>query len=358
MKTDIDTFQKITNNFTEELENSAVGRKTSLTFIVHKLPAFSIVKKGETFQVIVVGGSISQNAFIEKTGEDKFEIVSQAEKKLPSFANREDFLLFCEREIASDVSVVGMNFAYPIKPVFKNGELDGSLVRGTKGQTFRGLTGKLIGEEVEKHFKAKGKKIKVSVANDTVCLLLSGLARKKWNSLAAGVIGTGMNFAIFLGKDKLVNLESANFDKFDQTATGQEIDSESSHKGLALFEKEVAGVYLYKHFNKELVNRRIDFPAIEDSEELTTIAENDIKEVSDLAREILERSAALTACQVAGILDFQKRNLTFVIEGSLFWKGYQYHENVQKYVKKLSKYKATFVEIKNSSVVGAANLVI
>ena len=105
-------------------------------------------------------------------------------------------------------------------------------------------------EEIEQYVEHKyHKKIIASTANDTICLLLSGLIDHPWSKIAGGIVGTGLNFAIFLDEHTSVNIEAANFDKFICSDECKEIDSESAKPGAALFEKETAGAYLYRHFN-------------------------------------------------------------------------------------------------------------
>lgn len=356
---DLDSFKTIKSNFVQELIDAEAGRKTSLPFIVHQIPPFSLVNDGEKFQVVIVGGTFAINGLMQKNGK-KADLLIKDKKDLPLLQNREDFLIFIENEIDVNTRVVALNFAYPIIPVFERGKLDGILLRGTKGHTFRGLIGKKIGEEIKKYTSGKKKhELQVSVANDTVCLLLSGLEEKiPWGRLGAGIVGTGMNFAFFLEKDKLVNLESADFSKFPQTPTGKEIDEESANPGKSRYEKEVAGVYLYKHFNKFLRKQNIPYPSLRNTEELDALARREDGKVTEFARMLFERSAALIACQIAAIMEFRETDMTFVMEGSMFWKGYKYQENVNAYLQKLTQHKATFVEIENSGIVGAAHLVI
>lgn len=354
---DFSTVTTIKDNFIRELNEASSGKKTSLPYIIHEMPEFSLVKDKETFQVIVIGGTFAINAHVTKKGTN-CEIISQETSILPTLANREDFLIFVEQLIDDRSRVIALNFAYPIIPLFHKGKLDGKLLRGTKGHTLRGLVGKPVGEEVEKYISGKKqRKLVVSAANDTVCLLLSGLEKTPWEKLGAGIVGSGMNFAFYTSKNTLVNLESADFDKFESSKTGKEIDKESANRGKSHYEKEVAGIYLYKHFNKMLRTEKNPYASLHSTEELDTIAKTDNTKVGDTARFLLERSAVLIAAQVAAIMEFRNTDMTFVMEGSLFWKGHEYKKTVEEYVEKLTTYKASFVGVKNSGIVGAAHLV-
>lgn len=369
-------------NFHKELRDAFFGKKTSLPFIVQQIPSSSLVRKGEIFEALTIGGSIIKKALVKKTTEG-VEIVEEHDEKPVSFSSEKDFLSYINNELASNVSTLALNFAYPIKPVFENarppatsskqsdskqvdvagevgrGKLDGILLAVTKEGAFHGLIGKRIGKEIENYVLAKrNKRIKVAVANDTVCLLTSGLDRFQKKELAAGIVGTGLNFAFFLDENRLVNLESANFDKFIQSEEGKIIDRQSQQPKEYTFEKETAGAYLYKHFNLIIKERGLKFSPIASTRQLNEISLENISEVSTIARDLLIRSAKLVACQIAGITEFKKRSMVFIMEGSLFWKGNLYKKTVEKTVKQLMpQYTVEFVEIENSAIMGAAKLV-
>ena len=348
----------VTGNFQKELKLSNISRITSLPFIKHTISVNPIAKDGETFQVLVIGGTIFRKALVQKKGKN-LQILERDAKYQPPFKHRRDLELFVEREISDRVDKIALNFAYPLEPVFKDGKLDGVLLFGTKENVFDDLVGKRVGQELEKFLYTKHKrKFKVTVANDTVCLLLAGLTRFKWDELVGGVIGTGMNFAFFLDKNSVVNLESANFDKFPQTPEARLIDIYSSKPGSSLFEKEVAGAYLYKHFNLIRELKGLNHPSIQSTEDLDRIAQQNIPEVSKIAKTLLQNSAELVAAQIAGIMQFKARSLTFVIEGSLFWLSNGYRGNVKKCLAKICpEYKAKFIKIPDSTILGAAKLI-
>lgn len=352
------TLQNITQNFSSELQHAAKGNKTSLPFIRHHLSLTPKVKKGEVFQVLRIGGSIYQNALVKRIN-GKVAIVKSTQKPLPLFTSKEVFLSFIDKVLDKEVDHLALNFAYPMEPVSRNGYLDGRLVMGSKEHEFTGLVGELVGETIEKHMKDIRKRtIHVALANDTVCLVLSGLTQFRWQGLVGGIIGTGINFAVFLDEGTIVNLESAYFDKFTQSTEGKLIDKASVSPGSALFEKETSGGYLYQHFNIRLKKEGLDFPPIKSTKDMDAVAFKNTPMVSLLAREVSDHSSSLMACQIAGIADFLKRDCVFVIEGSLFWKGWRYKENVGVTVRQLvPQYQVSFVFVEESGVLGAAKLI-
>lgn len=351
-------LKTISKNFSTEIEKSLNGDKTSLQFIIHDLSPAPLVKEGENFQVLALGGSILRKSLLLKT-KDGIKILKIENEKNISLNNGSNFLDLVLEELYSNIEILALNFAYPLKPFFENGKLDGVFLGSTKGVNLHNLVGKKIGKEIENYvFKKSKRKIRVAVANDTVCLMLSGLDKFKWNGLAAGIVGTGINFALFINKDRLVNLESACFDKFTQSPEGKIVDWKSDQPGKFLFEKETAGKYLYQHFNLFLKERNINYPPIDSTKKLDNISRKHILGTSEIAQKILNQSAQLVACQIAGIILFKKIPMTFVMEGSLFWKGNKYKETVEKTVKSLApNYSFKFIEIKNSVIMGTAKLV-
>ncbi|HUD18892.1 MAG TPA: hypothetical protein VMR81_00400 [Patescibacteria group bacterium] len=350
-------LQSISANFVRELSDAQNGKKTSLPFIIHQLPKTPIVKENEPFQVLKIGGSILQNSHVVRQGSDII-IKTLVEEQLPVMTTKDVFLSVIDKHLDPQVSTVAINFAYPMQPVFENGKLDGILVQGTKEHSFLGLVGQQLGKTIELYTNAKyGRNINVSMANDTICLTLAGLIRHTASELSGGVVGTGLNFAVFLDDSHLVNLEAANFDKFTQSDEGKQIDAQSLTKGRSFFEKEVAGGYLFHHFNILLTKNQIKHPALESTHQMDRIARGNIYKATKIARQLFEHSAQLLACEIAGITEFKKRDMVFVMEGSLFWIGWNYKSMVEKYIRELTKYKVTFEEIKDCGIIGAAKLV-
>ena len=72
-------------------------------------------------------------------------------------------------------------------------------------------------------------------------------------------------------------------------------------------------------------------PHLASTEELSKIAEKG----NETAQKLLERSASLIACQIAGIYRYKCRErfqtvpYQFIMEGSLFWQGWKYKAMVE-----------------------------
>lgn len=354
---DLLTLKTIQKNFLTELQHAKDGKLSSLSYIINHVPSSPLIKNGEIFETLSIGGGVTKVALLKKQNGTHC-LLKQLTFEQPPFTTKQDFLSCIEAHLAPSVTTLAINFAQALTPIFKHNKLDGILIDGTKESTFKGMIGKTVGQTIETYFSKKARHISVSVANDVICLLLSGLPKYHWQELAGGIVGTGVNFSFFINKDSIVNLEAGNFNKFSQTEEGKFIDKTSIKPGAYLFEKEASGAYLYKQFNHKIETHKVSFPKITATKELDILILTDKPIISKLAQNVLEQSAQLIACQIAGITKFKQKNMTFIMEGSLFWKGLNYKQIVEDTVKKLvPDYSVAYVEIPNSPIIGATKLV-
>ena len=340
----LNTLKSITQNFFEEILKAEAGKKSSLSFIKTPIPNLLLSIKEKIYQEIIVGGSVFESKIIENNK-------IKCEKKLilqSPFANKKDLFILIEKHLDPKITFLILNFAFPLKSVLRGNILDGKLLKVSKEHQLYDLIGKVVGKELENHILQKQKrKIKVAVANDTIFLLLSEL-KNGLNPLflVGGIVGTGTNFGFFITKNTAVNLESGNFNKFPQSETGKIIDEKSENPGRQLFEKEVAGAYLFNHYN--LLNPK---NKISSTKDLSFLA----KKGDLLAQKLFIHSASLVACQIAGIYQYKKENLglknsglksvsnfqfrisnlLFTMTGSLFLYGFWYKEMIKDYTEKI-----------------------
>jgi hexokinase len=285
---------------------------------------------------------------------------------LPEKTKRDDLFLLIAQNIMKCMSgkpssvSIGIDFAYPLKPVLFNGHLDGVLLSVTKDREIEGLVGKRVGEEFQKYLARKYRlNAVVIVANDTISLLAGGQKAD-----IAGVAGTGVNFAYWekrqaiapLKLDQLqqyslgevgINIEAANFDKIPLTPLGKIVDAASNFPGRALSEKEAAGAYLYQIFNagkKKLLGNK--FPDLRSTDQLNsmitnafvyskTISNTEKQNAVQFSNRIFHRSAQIVAIQICGILlklGKTRENITIIMEGGIFWKAHNYPSLVNLYI--------------------------
>lgn len=355
---EINEVKQITDNFVREIEEASKKQPSSLPFIVHTLPTKPLVKPGEEFQVIVIGGSIYQNALCRFV-DGKLEIMKRSNGQKPYFNTKQDLLDFVDSLLMPDITIIALNFAYPLEPYFNDGKLDGKLMFAVKENAFEGLIGEAIGETFEQHLKEKyNRTVKVTVANDTICTLLSGLHYYNAEETACGIVGTGVNFAYFIDPLTPVNLESANFNKFTQSKYGKIVDTQSASPGKGLFEKEISGAYLFRHFNAYTQEHKLK-EHVNSTRELDAFAKTcNGSGICEFTKEIIERAAAYVAVQVAAITKVKQHDMKFIMAGSLFWRAWTLKDSVKKYVGYLvPEYTVEFVPIESCEIYGAAKLV-
>jgi hexokinase len=352
----IQDMQTLKKAVISELKNAQLGEKSSISYIHHTLPEKSLVKDGEEFQVLVVGGTVLRSAICRKK-EKTVSIINSEKSSPPKFDTFQSFFDCIFEYLSPNISVLALNFAYPLSPVYENGVLDGILLSGTKENIFDGLVGVQIGKIIsEEFYKRYQKEIVVSVANDTICLLLSGISVYEKENIIGGIVGTGVNFALF-DKGEAINLEAANFNKFTQTRVGKLLDSQSEHPGKSQFEKVISGAYLYKYYNNSTATQYPDFTPLTSTQELEMVSRGNTK-LAQLAKVTFEYSASLVAAFIAGILEFKENNSIAIMEGSLFWKADDYKSLVETYISMLTPYTIEFQQIDKDSILGAAELVI
>ncbi len=352
-------YEKIKTAFLEELTKASLGKPSSVSYIKHYLPKNPIITHG-IIQGIVIGGTNYIFSTVEIAKDGKRTTLAYETGKLRAFKTRQDLSDFLSIHLDGHADAVGFNFGFPLIPsIGPFGELDAKLFRGSKEHVFAGLT-ESVGTLVRSIFHTKyNKTIPVAVANDTICLVLAGSD----DTDDALILGSGFNIALTIieGETRtIVSLESNNFDKFKGPNELEYIDEKSDNRGTGRFQKIVSGTYLPMNFNEIIRERKLPLSPITSSEELTRLASEDTSLAGTLARELLNRSASLIAAQVAGIYEFKNRpqRLCFITEGSVFWKGWNYHNNVQKRLLELDVPKNTvvFKKIQDGSIKGAIGL--
>ncbi|MBI4973266.1 hypothetical protein HZC27_01515 [Candidatus Roizmanbacteria bacterium] len=350
----------IKDNFIHEIQKASLGQESSVSFLPHTIPQTSPLKDGEMFQVMTIGGSVFKSALVKKQ-PNECVVLSEKDDAIPRFGSDRIFLEFITSHLDPTVTYLSLNLAYPLDPVFRDNLLDGIFVRGGKEHRFDGLVGKKVGESIEEFvFTRLKRKVHVTVANDTVCLFISDVTLQSWNTTVAGIIGTGTNYAIGMNK-QIINLQSGSFNAFTQTPSGKIIDKESIYPGKGITDKEVAGAYLFKHFNIIAKENNLSFSPLSSTRELSQLAEKNEGDGSKLAQIILERSASFAACQIAGIVEFKQQTthgpLTFVMEGALYWDAWHYKEFIHKYIERFKVLKKLrFSPIRHHSIRGGIKL--
>jgi len=346
-------YLAICNSFCDQLTRSARGEITSLPFVRNRLPKVSAVQPGEIFQVFVVGGTNCETARIRFNTQGGAAILEHTRcPEVAKFRTVDDFLDFITAHVGVDARVIALNFGFALTPVASaRGVLDGIMVgNDTKDHCFRGLVRQKVGAMIENHFRiTQGRKVTVCVGNDTVCLALSAAARDiDPQSMAAGVVGTGYNLALFLDEYTVVNIQACDFVSDDAPGISRK----------QLYRTEVSGGELYKRYNE--LAEKYALGELDSSKDLAALAASDKGNGGALARALFERSASLVAAQLAGLYNFKGKpaRLSVVMQGGVFWDGPGYKEMVRGRLDRLGipSEAIAFKKVKHADIVGAAKL--
>jgi hypothetical protein len=327
------------DNMVNELKLSMeLPKKQSLN--VTQINQRNILKDSDFLQLMIIGGS----NFWQATGvlnKSSLEIREKPRINLPNFNKKDDLGKFFLEHLDPDCSLVVISFAYPMIPEFRGEFLDGKLLKGAKESKLLDLEGCLIGEFLEQYvLKQRKQKLRIVLVNDIVSLLLS--SRLDLKSYCTGlIIGTGFNAGMWTGKSDIINFEIGHFADFELSKSGQYVDEKSWNRGFQKLEKEVSGAYLWQHYNYYANLNRLR--PITNSYKLSSLARGRVNTSCEIARLLLMRSSSLVAVLVAALYDYKKSEMDLIIDGSLFWEGYNY---VGYFVDNLRKLKVDLSQIK------------
>lgn len=347
----------IRDNFKKELELASDGDKSSLPYIKVNLPSSFEHDIPDKYQVIVMGGTNFSSAMVRRNGFD-IELYDTKKDKFDKFKSKNDLFSFILERVSSEIDTICVNFAFPLEPVLRDNRLDGKLMAISKDHKFSDLIGENVGEGLEKFILEKsGRKVKVSIENDTICLLMSGLSVSNKKNIVGAILGTGFNLGIFADELIAVNIEAANFDKFEPSEEVLAIDKDTTNEGQHLFEKEIAGNYLYKHFNYILQSKNIDYRPINSTSELFAVVHGDTQneKAREIADGLFKHSAKYLAASISAIAEYKKDDIDVIIQGGMFTDYYK--ELLMDEIIKLTEKRITLCEINDSSRLGAAFLI-
>ena len=359
-------FFDLKNSFYSELVGASQGHKTSLLYSKTTPPVKLQIEDRTQFQVMVVGGTNFVSATMLRQ-DGVLPIFKTTKQKTPVLDCTKTLVRLIIEHLEPETKIVALNFAFRINPVIRENILDGILLSGSKGHILADLIGKIVGFEVENEiFKKMGRKVTVAVCNDTVSLGLAGLDflernRQSHQKIAVAIVGTGFNSGFFDASNSFINLESANFNNFKHSQSLDILDQSSSTPGQNMFDKELAGRYLPKHFNLLSAQNGLNI-TVKDSQQLSELAQKDHSKAGQIARQLIQKSANMVATHMAAIADFilksePKEKLNFFVEGSVFWKAFEFEKKERLALTELSDKEIEIHKIENSAIVGAARLI-
>ena len=251
----------------EEMERGLAGQASSFPMIPTYLSDVGEIPLHEPVAVIDAGGTNFRRALVT-FHEGGYDVEELAKWKMPGIdapATWEAFISFaadCMEPLMERTDRIGFCFSYSadITP-----EIDGRVRSIDKEVVITGCEGRLVGQSLVDELARRGYPGKrVAVLNDTVAVLLGGLAGKGAACPIGQVSGTGSNTCCSLPEKRIgkigrrtdrrmiVNLESGMYDGLPRGDFDIELDAESHNPGQKFFEKMTAGVYI-----GELVHRML-----------------------------------------------------------------------------------------------------
>ena len=365
----------------EEMERGLAGEVCSLPMIPTYLSDDGAIPRNRPVVVIDAGGTNFRKALI--TFDDSgYRVEGLSKWKMPGTerpATWEEFISFTANNIISlmdKADKVGFCFSFSadITP-----EIDGRVQRIDKEVVITGCEGQLVAASLKAELERRGVfGKKVGILNDTVAVLLGGLAavrRSDYSGFVGQVSGTGTNTCCSLparrigklgldsDRSMIVNLESGMYNGIEGGDFDRVLDEQSHNPGQKRFEKLTAGVYLGELcrlmlnaaadeglLSEQAADRVralgwIDSAVIDawaSGERLEQICETEADEafVQEICRAMFERSARCMCTNLAAILlltgagSGESKPACVCAEGSLVQKGRSYRPVLEALIQK------------------------
>lgn len=279
-------------------------------------------------------------------------------------------------------SPLGLTFSF----AFEQSSLhEAKILSFSKGYDASEFLGKNPLELLKNAFYSRSIKIEPkAIVNDTSASFLAGIDHPFCSGSA--ILGTGFNLSYLVNeqqtKEMLYVLEAAQLDLSKRwTDYDQEADLGSKDYLQHPFEKMLSGKYLgriFKTIVSSLANNLSDSQAffLGKTQTMSLIESANKEEIRDLflfqglnlkgdplvlqriCRIISDRSVNYLAHSLVALARYQNSNFekkrAFVIDGSVYYRYFNYSKRLLEQVKKLSNDKLILIERPNASALGAA----
>ena len=354
-----------------EMEAGLAGRPSSFPMIPTYLSDVGDIPLGQPVAVIDAGGTNFRRALVtfREGGYDVEELTKWKMPGIDAPATWEEFISFAAdrmEPLMDRTDRIGFCFSYSadITP-----EIDGRVRSIDKEVVISGCEGRLVGQSLVDELARRGYPGKrVAVLNDTVAVLLGGLAGKGAACPIGQVSGTGTNTCCSLPENRIgkigrcsakrmiVNLESGMYTGLTRGDFDVKLDEDSHNPGQKFFEKMTAGVYLGElvhrmlrcaaeegEVNAETAEKILALGWIDSSvidawaagEKLNAISssEEDATFVQSLSQSVFERSARCMCSNLAAIaLLSGEKEAHICAEGSLVQRSRAYRPALEKHL--------------------------
>ncbi len=402
-------INEIVSSFITEMENGLAGKDSSLLMLPTYIEAEGEVKANEPVIAIDAGGTNFRAAKVYFDENLKLITENIQMNKMPAvdkeLSKEEFFDTFAEymEDYKTVSDKIGFCFSYAAE-IFPN--KDGKLLEWSKEVRAPGVIGEMIGEQLlaamgtpEKH---------IVLMNDTVSTLLAGKAAtagKVYDTYIGFILGTGTNTSYIeanknitktsdlnLESSQIINIESGNYGGIISADIDIAFDNTTKNPGRYSFEKMFAGGYfgglctvalkIAASENVFSVDSKTKIESLEElsSEEINKfvcgidLAENTLTAVlisdedkataAGIINGLIERAAKLVAINIAAVIlksgkaKSAQKPVLMTIEGTTFYKlnNFQkmFEEFLQEFLSSENQRYYEIVEVKNSSLLGAA----
>lgn len=243
-----DELAHIVVDFQRQMETGRCGNSESLAMLSTPFePRPEKLSPNETIVSMDLGGTWLRTGIVG-TNDEGVLLPPERTAKEPIkrvYSSFEAFIdvLFDEvKPLLEDFSQddIGFIFSFPFDTEKWRGNIDGIVIKLTKGWEIPGIVNQLVGKALLEKINDEGLgERKIAVLNDTIgtCLSIEG-------ARVGGVVATGTNFTEE-ENDRLYNIESGNYDGVPQTRVSQKVDELLEEigvsRGTQLAEKQIAG---------------------------------------------------------------------------------------------------------------------
>lgn len=401
--------KEILNSFLEEMEKGLAGTESSLAMISSYISIPETAPKNKKIIALDAGGTNFRTTLIKFDEESNPHIEYFTNNPMPGmerqFSKEEFFNKIVEyiQPVLKESDRLGFCFSYP---AVIDQQRDGTLLYWTKEVNAPEVVGEKILANLTKTLQQRSLPCPKSmvILNDTVASLLAGVTAtqfsKEYNYIGF-ILGTGSNTSyletnrnikkekgLVLNQYQAINVESANFNKFERGDIDQAFDQTTANPGKYILEKMISGGYLgnlcYKILltaaeegllssatsQKLLKLENLSTPflsnIVSDSLNQQTCfdgcPDNDLLIIKSIITETVDRAALLTAINIAAAIfksakSSDTKKYCVAADGSVYYKLYSFRERAEKYLDEILKtsgieYKT--IQIDDAPIIGSA----
>ncbi|MDD4109207.1 MAG: hypothetical protein PHH93_10865, partial [Prolixibacteraceae bacterium] len=379
------SIPELVDQFLAEMKSGLEGRESSLIMIPTYIevnnqlkanyPVIAIDAGGTNFRTAKVFFNEDMNLVTENLKNAKMPAVDKELSKTEFFETMAGYL----KDYINESDKIGLCFSYAVE-IFPN--KDGKLLEWSKEIKAPEVIGEMVGKSLLDATGTPGKEI--VLLNDTVATLLAGnatAAGKQYDTYIGFILGTGTNTCYIesnknitktpdlnLSKNQIINIESGNFAKVNQTDIDKRFDSQTKNPGRYTFEKMFAGGYFgglcttalkvaaeeglftdktannlknIPELTSEEVNKFVCGIELDDNPLSKILTSEEDKELAAKITEgMIERAAKLVAANLAAVIlktdkaKSAEKPVLMTIEGTTFYKLKNFRKMFESFLQK------------------------